>query len=150
MGTRALIHVYEDRKDKPLITIYRQHDGYPNRLGQELADVLAPMKLVNGFSRSDIPQANGMGYAAAQIVVALKGGVGNVYLYPAGASDCWEKFVYHVRPDGETFKIKVEDSKGNYLFGCRVKDFKGACEAWDKQQHEASQARSAKAGRFVF
>src|SRR5438309_11960266 len=97
MGTRSLTHIHDgDLTDEILTTIYRQMDGYPNGHGLELAEILAPLTIVNGFGRSDTPQANGMGCLAAQLVKALKDGVGHIYIYKPNASGCGEEYIYHI------------------------------------------------------
>tara|TARA_B100002049_G_scaffold234317_1_gene216559 strand:- start:3276 stop:3785 length:510 start_codon:yes stop_codon:yes gene_type:complete len=122
MGTRSLTHVYEQKGDnRPLVTIYRQFDGYPTGHGQELLDSFGKHEIVNGFGISDNPVANGMGCLAAQLIAFLKFGgmhdsdyknnpaspsVGNVYVYPAGSSDCGEDYIYRLYPgegEGEGF-----------------------------------------------
>lgn len=97
MGTRALTHIHEGDLSSPIITtIYRQFDGYPDGLGQELADFLAPIKVVNGISDCSLPIANGMGCLAAQVIKHLKDDVGSVYVYHAGGNDYGEQFTYHI------------------------------------------------------
>jgi len=107
MGTRSLTHIIED--DKTLATIYRQYDGYLSGHGQDLAEFLQSMKIVNGFSSDQRDIANGMGCLSAQIISHLKQGVGNIYLYPPNSKDCWEEYTYHVYNEkiGEGVKIKA-------------------------------------------
>lgn len=99
MGTRALVHVKAARKT--LVTVYRQLDGYPTGLGAKLAEFLtgadgAPRRIVNGYSDVDREARafNGAGCLAAQMVAALKQGIGDVYIEPPNASDVGEEYTY--------------------------------------------------------
>lgn len=100
MGTRSLTNIFEENRETPtkrgklLCTLYRQFDGYPTSHGQELFDIINPLKMVNGYN--DKLQANGMGCLAAQIIAGIKDGVGNVYVYPAGSKDCGEEYIYNL------------------------------------------------------
>ena len=87
MGTRATVTVFED--NKPLVTIYRQMDGYLTGLGQDIKDALngGDVRIGNGYSTGDAtPKAfNGMGCMAAYLIGKLKGSdIGSVYIQPAG------------------------------------------------------------------
>lgn len=75
MSTRSLTHIEEE--GKILVTFYRQFDG------------------ISGNDEGKI--ANGMGCLAAQVIKHFKDGVGGVYIYPAGSTDCGEEFVYTIR-----------------------------------------------------
>ena len=111
MGTRSITHIHDgDLTDEILCTIYRQFDGYPEGLGAELAGVLAPLAIVNGFKK-DRPEANGMGCLAAQIVGALKKGVGNVYIYKAGSQDHGEEYTYRIYAKKELSRDWIGDPK---------------------------------------
>lgn len=109
MGTRSLTHIYEKANNHaPLVTIYRQFDGYPSGMGADIKEALGSRKLVNGFSNPNT-ECNGMGCAAAMLVGALKEGeCGNVYIYPPGSEGCDEEFTYRLYPDGEAFRIVIE------------------------------------------
>lgn len=99
MGTRSLTHIKEE-DGTTLLTLYGQYDGYPDGMGRDLVDFLAPFRIVNGFG-SDAEMgktANGMGCLAAQLVKHFKQEVGNIYVSSPGASDCWEEYVYEVYP----------------------------------------------------
>ena len=91
MGTRALLHIKDG--ENALLTIYRQYDGYPEGMGEDIKNIAGHLEIVNGFSDRE-NKANGMGCLAAQIVAGLKNDVGNVYIYPAGVSDVWEEYTY--------------------------------------------------------
>lgn len=108
MGTRSLTHI-KDETGTTLVTIYRQYDGYPTGMGKDLKDILAPKTLGNGISGGATLEnfANGMGCAAAAVIAALKDEVGNVYLYAPDSKDCWEEYVYTIRPLNYTFLLTV-------------------------------------------
>ena len=101
MGTRSLTHV-KDKKGKTIVTIYCQFDGYPEGMGQDLLNFIKGGQVVNGFGMgAEFGQVfNGIEDFAAQLVTHLKGDqVGNVYLYPPNSKDCWEDYVYTIKPD---------------------------------------------------
>jgi hypothetical protein len=120
MGTRSLTHIKDDvweegETPKTIVTIYRQMDGYPEGLGAELAEFLAPFTIVNGFGGGDpTPVANGMGCLAAQVVAHLKDGVGSVYLYPPDSEDCGEEYVYTIAGGRGGLNLKCEGVNGGY------------------------------------
>jgi hypothetical protein len=72
MGTRARVEVFEG--EDCIVSIYRQFDGYPSGLGQELHDFLKPRKIINGIGMDQTAEnsANGAGCLAAQLVAHLK------------------------------------------------------------------------------
>jgi hypothetical protein len=116
MGTRSLTIIRDAEfskrgKPKALVTIYRQFDGYPSGLGAELQKFLTPFTVVNGYgSDAKFGQtANGAGCLAAQLIAHLKGdSVGNVYIYPAGTSDCGEEYVYTITVKVGAIDLKCE------------------------------------------
>ena len=81
MGTRS-ITVVKNESESKIIEMYRQFDGYPSGMGQELIDFITPFAVVNGLG-IDNPQtiANGMPCFAAQLVEHFKDGAGGTYLY---------------------------------------------------------------------
>ncbi len=98
MSTRSLTHVHDD-DGQTILTLYKQHDGYPSGWGKDLAKFLTGFHIVNGLRCGlDAPKkiANGMGCLAAQLVAAVKDEPGQFYIYRADASDCGEEYVYHV------------------------------------------------------
>lgn len=111
MGTRSTTTIYDG--EKPIVTIYRQYDGYPACHGQALADFLGGKELVNGFGGdSGAKQFNGAGDLAMRLITHLKGGdaddIGSFYIVPpdqAGGED------YHydviVGPAGTEPHVKV-------------------------------------------
>ena len=80
MGTRSLTHVIETWNDKTgkqkkqcLMTMYRQYDGYPSGMGDELADFLKDGVVVNGIGMDEKRRVfNGAGCLAAQLVAHFK------------------------------------------------------------------------------
>ena len=113
MGTRSLT-VVKDERDKTLVVMYRQFDGYYEGHGTELADFLSGFKIVNGMRGDEPPKfANGMGCLAAQIVTHFKNEPGGIYLYPAETENVGEKYVYIVRgKTGEEPEIIVDEFSG--------------------------------------
>ena len=97
MGTRSLTFVYEG--EMPIVNMYRQFDGYPTGHGQELADFLLSGELVNGYSKKQSVQFNGMGCLAAQMIAYFKNTVGGFYIYSIDSTDCWQEYEYHVYED---------------------------------------------------
>lgn len=81
MGTRSLT-IVKDQDNKPIIKMYRQYDGYPSVHGQELAEFLKGIRIVNGIGSDRDKIANGMNCLAAQIVAHFKQEVGGFYLHP--------------------------------------------------------------------
>lgn len=137
MGTRSLTHVKADRwregdEAPTLVTIYRQFDGYPTGIGDELAAFLRGRKVVNGFGSNDGPKvSNGMGCLAASLIGALKGDEpGNVYIYRLDASDCGEEYVYTISNDSlvngnSALRLRCE-GYGKVLFDGPPEDFVGS------------------------
>lgn len=87
MGTRSMTYVIDDYDNKtPIISLYRQFDGYPAGMGQDLYNFLANRQVVNGFGEKSVLTSNGIDDLAAQLVCYLKNDkyatTGNVYLFP--------------------------------------------------------------------
>ena len=106
MGTRSLTFVYEG--EMPIINMYRQFDGYPTGHGQELADFLLSGELINGYSKKQSVQFNGMGCLAAQMIAYFKNTVGGFYIYSVDSTDCWQEYEYHVYGDKVVVKNPTE------------------------------------------
>lgn len=129
MGTRALIHIKNDRSSDTLVTIYTQFDGYPTGVGNDIKKALGSKDLVNGISDADT-QVNGMGCAAAMLIAAMKTGCGNVYIYPADSEDCWEDYTYTLWGEGSPdigrngkICIEVRSSGEGVLYDGPISDF---------------------------
>lgn len=94
MGTRSLTRVIEDRKT--LVCMYRQMDGYPSGHGQELAEFLHGIQMVNGIGKEKPRIANGYSCLAAQLVAHFKTEPGSIYLYPADTEDAGQEYEYEI------------------------------------------------------
>jgi hypothetical protein len=92
MGTRSLTVVL-DEEGGEILTLYRQHDGYPQGHGADLKEFLTGFSLVNGYSSEPPRTANGMGCLSAQLIAYFKKGIGSFYLYPSGTRDCGEEYI---------------------------------------------------------
>ncbi len=78
MGTRCRTIIHDD--GVPLISMYRQFDGYLRGHGLELATFLLDMKIVNGLGLERKRVANGAGCLAAQIIAQFKTAPGDFYI----------------------------------------------------------------------
>lgn len=110
MGTRSLT-VVKDKDDKEIMVMYRQFDGYPEGMGQDLATYLKAHKLVNGIGLGATWKNafNGPCCMAASIVSQFKDDIGGIYLYPAETRGCGEEYVYTVYSVGEQIKLMCKD-----------------------------------------
>ena len=131
MGTRSLtkiIEVYQDENKtskQVLTTMYRQMDGYMEGHGAELAEWLAEFTVVNGLG-VDEPRkvANGADCLAAQMFAHFKNGPGSIYLYPPGARNCGENYIYYIYVNGSEINVWVKDACDNkYIFKGTAKEF---------------------------
>lgn len=130
MGTRALT-IIEDTDGKEICCIYQQYDGYPSGVGATLHELLKEMKIVNGYNKEKAgTHANGMSCLAAQIVVALKTDIGNVYLYAPGSRDCGEEYRYTIKPAGKTDTTPDKVFEG-LSFGVLLKVESGCGQKWE-------------------
>ena len=129
MGTRTLVHIKDGKKT--VATIYRQYDGYPSGMGENIKKALnnGDVEVLNGYGGiSKIPaQFNGMGCLAAFLVGELKEQkIGNVYLLAANSKNHGEDFVYTLTQKDGTVHIKVVDVYNKkILFSGLLKDFNG-------------------------
>lgn len=119
MGTRSLIHIKDGKKT--IVTIYRQFDGYPTGMGNDIKNILNKGKvdILNGFSNScKAPkQFNGIGCLAPFLIGELKERkIGNVYIFAPNAKDVGEEYVYtlSVTPSGQ-LKMKVLNTWNNKI-----------------------------------
>jgi hypothetical protein len=94
MGTRARINIFE--RDQVLVSIYRQSDGYPSGLGNDIFEFAKDMTIANGISGDPKGTANGMGCFAAQLIGHLKNRVGNVYIRNTRPASQGEEFSYNL------------------------------------------------------
>lgn len=131
MGTRSLtkiIEVYQDENKtskQVLTTMYRQMDGYMEGHGAELAEWLAEFTVVNGLGLDEPRKvANGADCLAAQMFAHFKDGPGGIYLYPPGARNCGENYIYYIYVDGSEINVWVKDTCYNkYIFKGTTKEF---------------------------
>lgn len=100
MGTAGITHFHQGGVDTPVICyVYKQSDGYPDSLGEQIKDVLGDKNLVNGIRFDLENQANGMGCAAAQFIVGVKDGTGGVYMIECARD--WADYDYHIYHEGK-------------------------------------------------
>lgn len=138
MGTRTLVHIKEDKKT--IATIYRQYDGYPTGMGDDIKEILnnGNVTILNGFGDQTIPSHfNGLGCLAAFLIGELKQKkIGNVYIFPANSKDVGEDYTYTISLDkNDKVKLKVvENYQNRTIFNGLLKDFDGeTVEGVDKQ-----------------
>jgi len=96
MGTRARVNIIDG--NRTLVSIYRQMDGYPSGLGQEVATFAKRLKIVNGYGLNEKAgtHANGMGCFAAQLIKKLKDGIGSIYIRDTSDNSHGEEYSYDV------------------------------------------------------
>jgi len=147
MGTRHLTQMY-DYDGAYLLTMYGQYDGYPEGYGQELADFLSEITLVNGIGGQKFKIANGPGCLAAQIVSHFKGnGVGSFYIYPPDSR--LQEFTYKVicvgSHDSEEKHIEMEVTSTHvpeFSWRGLPKDFDGKkihSQMWGNEEKEGEE-----------
>jgi len=108
MGTRSLTVIKDGKKE--ICVLYRQHDGYPEGHGKELAEFLSGFTVVNGYCSDDeVKVANGAGCLAAQIISHFKTGVGQFYLYPPKTRYMGEEYVYEVSVVKGNIEVTVNE-----------------------------------------
>jgi hypothetical protein len=82
MGTRSMTSVKDEYGDK-IIEMYKQYDGYPEGMGEQLKQFIKSGTLVNGIPVGENKKFfNGMECFAAQLVSHFKQSSGGVYLHP--------------------------------------------------------------------
>lgn len=137
MGTRTLVHIKDGKKT--ITTIYRQYDGYPTGMGDDIKEALnlGNVTILNGFGGQTVPSHfNGMGCLAAFLIGELKQKkIGNVYIFPANSKDVGEEFTYTLSESNGNVKLKVvENYKNKTIFNGLLKDFDGeTVEGLDKK-----------------
>jgi hypothetical protein len=135
MGTRSLTIFQDFETKQETCVLYRQYDGYPSGYGRDLAEILQRFKMVNGLNGADYDNpesyaANGLPCLAARVIALFKKAPGLFYLYPAGARDMNEEFIYFVRVSDSDIFVTVTDDKANELFTGTVRKF----AEWTKEQ----------------
>lgn len=125
MGTRCLTIIHDD--GVPLISMYRQFDGYLSRHGLELARFLLDMKIVTGLGLECEQVANGAGCLAAQMIAYFKNAPGNIYIesIPDEETDHVD-YVYKVLVDSGKITVEVTGDGNN--FKGTVSEFANYCK----------------------
>ena len=129
MGTRTLVHIKDEKKT--IATIYRQYDGYPSGIGNEIVQILnkGNVTILNGFSSSHSSPShfNGMGCLGAFLIGELKQKkIGNVYVFPPNSKGVGEEYTYTITNSKSGIKMKVVDTwNGKVLFNGLLRDFNG-------------------------
>ncbi len=121
MGTRCLINFIE--RGETLATVYRQFDGYPDGMGDDLKDILGNSKIINGFMDQVTPEFfNVMGCLTAYVICELKQRkIGNVYIYPANTSVDVD-YIYKI--SNSDFGLHMDISGyGENVYSGLIKDF---------------------------
>lgn len=132
MGTRSIINVVEN--GNTLVSIYQQHAGDLNGVGEKLADFLAPFKLQNGIGGDEElgVQAAGLDCLAAQLVGHFKRKVGGTYLVPRG--DHGQEYEYDVVENAgivwmEVYYVPYKRQR-ELLFECSPRFYRPTREAY--------------------
>lgn len=127
MGTRSLTVIVDNGwgKNKELLVMYRQFDGYPSGHGKELKEFLAPIAIVNGINPDKGARiANGAGCLAAQMLAHFKDGPGGFYVHAAGSRDCGEEYTYIVTVGPEGAPLQLEVLGGSHtIYSGLLRDF---------------------------
>jgi len=131
MGTRSTTRIYDG--EHMLLALYCQFDGYPEGVGEQLAEFMVSRPFVNGIG-GDSKVFNGPQCFAAQLVAHLKDKAGLWYI--TGREDQREEYNYEIRlSKDENYCVNsirfVCEGYGKTFDG-DPKDFK----AWAKQLNE--------------
>lgn len=115
MGTRTLVHIKDGKKT--IATIYRQYDGYPTGMGDDIKEILndGKVNILNGFGDQQVPRHfNGMGCLAAYLIGELKQKkIGNVYIMAPNTKDTGEDYTYTISEDLGILNLKVVENGYN-------------------------------------
>lgn len=109
MGTRSITRVFDDNaRTRPVLSLYRQMDGYPSGHGAELKEFLNGFEIINGIPMGvygkaigELKVANGMSCLAAQVVAHFKTEIGQFYVTDHEDS---QEYVYDIYPIKDEFK----------------------------------------------
>lgn len=81
------------------------------------------MKITDGIGSNPVHTANGMGCFAAQLIKHLKEEVGNVYIMPPDAKDCWEEYTYTISGEpGKPLHLTINGGYDGLLDNFKPKD----------------------------
>ena len=124
MGTRSITRVISN--SKPILTFYRQMDGYPSGHGKELFEFLDGMTIGNGLSGAAPKKfANGAGCLAAQMIKQFKDGAGGIYMMAPRVKLEDEDYGYEITVnENMTLTVVVKSYDGQV--------FKGSVAAFGK------------------
>lgn len=131
MGTRSITTVQGRRESglglEQFCTIYRQFDGYPEVMGEEIKAALIGREIVNGY-QDESTQLNGPACLAAYLVGALKKGrCGNVYLYPPGTTGMHEDYVYTLTVEaGKPVNMQISSAYSGVIYDGSIDDFESS------------------------
>ncbi len=82
MGTRSITKFFDN--DRCVLALYCQFDGYPEGVGQQIADFVTSKPMVNGIG-GDSNVFNGVGCMAAQFLAHVKQKAGLWYCTSSNA-----------------------------------------------------------------
>ena len=125
MGTRSITIFRDDAFEQPgpvVAMVYRQFDGYPTGMGEELKKLVGTAEIINGIRHGQkIPiHFNGMGCLAAWAIGELKDGIGGIYMTaedPRGKDDTWVEYVYELSgAPGKPVHLKLSTPNGGVLY----------------------------------
>ena len=143
MGTSAMTYIHSGNRDTDVIcAIYRQGDGYPTGMGEEIKTALGNKEYVNGLHGDYTSVVNGMGCAAATLIKSLKEEAGNIYMVHPDAGD--EQYNYHIFFDGDRYdpapgaklSVAVEGRDNKKIWTGLISDFDG--EVIEETEHAAA------------
>jgi hypothetical protein len=132
MGTRSIVVL--PGMDGETAVLYRQFDGYPDGMGDDLVAILRGRRILNGFRMGDTTATayNGPDCLSAAIVAGLKAPegtpeIGSVYLFPAGSRDLGEEYTYTVTVRDDRPYLTVDAGYGSAE---RRRLFDGFADDW--------------------
>lgn len=107
------VTIIKDEKGQEICVLLRHADGNPTAHGADLKRFLSCFTITNGISTQSIFErkrkfAAGMNCLAAQTIAHFKTGIGNFYLYSAGARNLYEEYRYTIYRDSEGIKLLAE------------------------------------------
>lgn len=117
MGTRSTVHFYnaskETGKQKHIVSVYHQFDGYLSGVGQDLLDFIRKGERVNGMGRNSnlFEVFNGAYCMAAQYIAKHKDRAGGLYI---SSEEDRQGYDYMVYWDFNTFDITISFGGNDY------------------------------------
>ena len=126
MGTRSIIKFIEkyNEKEKPIVAVYQQYDGYLEYVGKQLCDFLSSKTIINGISLNQYTNkyANGIHCLAAQFIRDYKVEVGGLYIYPVDCEN--QDYNYDVIYDGNKITVRINMFDKEPFFEGDLDEFK--------------------------